>query len=110
LVVPHIAEQPTPIRAFLEVVLKWVDEIDKGGLADAHFQSDQLKATGLMLAHDPEFRRIFMENRDTCNDDSPEHVLNCIYAFFRALNDAALSGRYRESSRRMGNGEVKVES
>lgn len=96
----NIARQPPPVREFLQIVARWVEKIDTSGLDEANFQSEQLKQAGLLLANDPEFQRIYGEYNGDCHHD-PEDALKCIYSFFKAINDAALSGRYRESARRM---------
>ena len=93
---PNIAEQPTPVRLFLEQLQKWIATIDREGLPEADARSEEMRAAGKLLAFDPEFKRIFNQHMDRCQDSDPEDVLECIYAFFKAINDAALSGTYRK--------------
>ena len=89
-------EKPLPVRAFLGAVRHWLRSVDACDVKDAIFHAKQLKQIGKLLAYDPEFKKIFLENKDHCFDEEPEHVINCVYAYLHAVTDAACSGRYRQ--------------
>ncbi len=92
-----------PIRAFIDELGKWADEIEQGNAADAKFRAQHIKKVAELLTIDPEFQRIFFANKDTCDSHNPKAALDCLSAFLHSVADAIQPKRYRAASR--GNGD-----
>lgn len=87
-----------PMRTFLATLEKWVRAVEDRKTADARFFVEQLLVASEMLAFDPEFKRIFEDNRKKCGSQNPEEIIKCVYDFFHAVTDAGQPGRYRPNS------------
>ena len=84
-----------PIRVFAAELNKWADAIERGEHADAKFRANHIKRVAELLTIDPEFRRIFFENKEACDSHDPQAAMECLSAFLHAVADAATPGRYR---------------
>jgi len=87
-----------PIRAFIEELNKWADSIEQGKSGDAKFRAQHIKRVAELLTIDPEFKRIFFENKDACASHDAKAALDCLAAFLHAVADAIQPGRFRANS------------
>jgi hypothetical protein len=96
---PVPAEQPAPLRQFLDTVRNWLAAIDRRDEPTARFYADELDtAAGKMLVIDPEFRRMYKKRLNGCSAQTPEEVLRCMSIYLHAATDAGLSGKFRSAS------------
>lgn len=88
-----------PIRAFIDELSKWADSIEQGKSSDAKFRAQHIKRVAELLTIDPEFQRIFFDNKDECTSHDPKAALDCLAAFLHAVADAIQPERYRSHAR-----------
>lgn len=93
----HVNVQP--IRDLVEALNGWADAIEAGEADDARFRADHLKRVAQLLSIDPEFKRIFFDNKHACESHDAEAALECFAAFLHAVADAIRPGRFRPSAR-----------
>lgn len=88
-----------PIRMVVEELNKWADAIERGEITDAKFRALHVKRVAELLAIDPEFKRIFFENKQNCESHDPSAALDCLAAFLHSVADAITPGRFRANGR-----------
>jgi hypothetical protein len=86
-------DTPLPLRTFLSIFGKWLHAIENNRDADATYFADELRVIGRMLAMDPDFHRIFNDNKECASHDGPRYALECLHAFLNALTEASRLNR-----------------
>lgn len=84
-----------PIRMFIEGMTRWADCVESGDCQGAKHRAEHITKAADLLTIDPEFKRIFLENKQLCDSHDPKAAMECLSAFLHAVADAISPGRYR---------------